>query len=512
MSAIAWDILKPLTPYLRDTHTGQASEALLSLAIGKGKPREVLLVLVEAIETFSIDDNGSMDQDVHVLLTLLESEEKILQRISSNKPSRFLAEYTKSLLHAMHLVNGIASTDYYATIWRIISESQSSGGALSHLTGLGDTTDEHEKLAMAALLRSFYTYVAELCPMNDEYLHDEYLLCMHELDLQHPELIPPFRPPTESLPRASSIVRQIWDMYQFDRHSTIALFDCGSWAEQENSQDNAEEEGEVEIDNSLEVPLSPAGSAILLSRNVDRAQLRSVEWSNPLIQDQCRLMLIELCSKQTPNLTTLDSCLHLCLKCEGSIIDSSTSAESAVAMKANKLLYIQALSFISATCGNPGIRSVAHYLVRDVLKACTHQFRYEFYQGIFEDCPYEALKTVTIGMIKDEMANQADFWCTSERLERITSLIFVTHDLEDVATNDALFVAYWVQALNFLIFLLQQPKLLARRQVWAGAWLTGLDLRTRRSTHLSDLDLAVISLQIARARELVDKNPASTDP
>lgn len=431
-----------------------------------------------------------------VLLRLLQAEETVIKRINTKRPTKLLAEYAQSLLRAMRQLSESVEMCEMDPFWELIFQSTESG-ALALLKQIGSTIGGQEKDLMESLLLSFYTYLVEVgCSEASP------LLCMEEILKSHPQLqLNVSSPEARLLTSNHSREQLIWDLCKscgFEHDSGRKLFNCGSWAQQDTDANH-------DVDCSFEsspILNSPAGSAILLSKNIDRSDvLQQLDWTDSALHNQCRLMLVELCTKQSPNLSTLDACLHLCAKCQSPVRPESSEDYTLVV---DDLVYVQALSAISATCGNPKIRTVAHYLVRDVLEDCEERFRYAFYLDTFKDCPYKTLKIVTIGMLKDELAGSSPFWWDPAILsELISAMNMVEIDGGALSISQELLAQYCMQAVNFVIFLLQQARTTPPMISLAKTLLYGIRKSLLESFQATDFEYTMVEFQLERATELL---------
>lgn len=497
MSAIAWDLIDPLLYYLRQKQTRACSEALLDLVVIHGSKREVLLKLIEAAEHVNIEDDDEYEDDLYLLMKLLVAQDAILRTVSTKKPSRFLAEFTKSLLRALKKCKsrGISHQELLR-YWHFVQESIEFN-AIAYLCNRASELSADEQKTGHAIYQSFCTYVAEIIgtvgeqPRSYAYFEDT-----------HPSLILR-RPEKESNvqkahPRDSlrSVEARLLEFCKFTDHEIALLFECGDWAIAEREQLEEEQKSEDGLEEA-DIPFSPPGSVILLSEYLHLPSSKKIDCSTPRRFLQCQTMLLELCASTTPELATLDSCVH----CASYVVRQQSSKSLRCVDDELTLLFVQALSSISATCGQGQIRMAAHYAVRDMLKLTNDEFRFDFYLGTLQDCPFQSLKTVTVGMIKDELVAVSRFWRSEERLLRLTEFILVSEDDQVTEPIDT-WVAHLTQIANFAIVLLSVTTSSRQHNLISG-WLHRVETRVDGCDSGPESGLEILNMHLASLKVLL---------
>ncbi|CCG85055.1 protein of unknown function [Taphrina deformans PYCC 5710] len=466
LSAIAWDLVIPLSGFVRKKSTNSDALALFNLAIQHGNQKEVLLKLIEASKVLDYEEaEDSLDQ-FDLQLILLEAQEKVIKQIRTKRPSLFMAEYTKGILEALQKAESAANMPTTAQRYHAFITESVSKGALGHLEQ-NDNASDQEKQTMRALMRSFFTYVLAITAAQCN------LRLSSQLFLeQHSHLNVP-RPPntnSEELNATPSFAGQteFLDLVNSRFHDPSQLWECGAWAQHENEQSMEESDrlsdDEPECGN---IPLSPSGSVILLAvmlRDNSTVDDQGTNLSLSSRFQKCQEALMELCARTDHALVTLDACLYLC----GRTIGEQQGFPPRQGSEED-LLFVQTLSSISATVVYPEMRQIAHFLVKDFLACTTDRFRYEYYSGVLRDCPYEALRTATLALVKDEMATNSGFWSIEDNIHGLLVLALAwTH--EDETEADEFRVQLWIQTINLIIFLLQKFPTSGQVQDMSSSW------------------------------------------
>lgn len=420
---------------------------LLNIAVQHGNSKEVLLKLIEAsehLERYADEETWAGEPGTGLHMILLQAQDQVLRRINTARPSRFLAEYTKCILTVMSKVADTIDRPEMMIFWTDHLQESLSVGAIRHMQTQAKT--EIEKLSTSALLKSFYTYVVEYIGQQSEELWSYRLFQSRYPDLKVPST--EMQQVTADLSSATGVLDTLSEIFtDFD---LMEFFACGSWAATENTEEDdgyasqADQESGTGLD-TLDIPFSPPGSAILLAHYLRNSNLRSQPQGTTGLDilsitklEQCMMIIVELCIRRSPHTTTLDACLYITYLVihqvnppevfqSLSYPDSSTNpAEGDLQFSSNAydrfLLFMQALSSISATSGHPQLRMTSHYMVRDVLWRCTDDFVLKWFLDTFQNCPFESLRTASVGLFKDFLALRSSLmWSVSQSSDSVNA-------------------------------------------------------------------------------------------
>lgn len=371
----------PLIPFLQDPETRNAANTLLNAVVDGGNAKEVFLKLSEAISLTLDSDNED------ALLCLIAAQERVSLKITTNRPSRFIAELTQSFLKAT------VNTNLEDVIQRSIES-----GAIHHFE---KQARDEERETVDRLLRSFLTYVVECTAQYDGLSHDLFIV-------KHPEL---------------QLVKEV-------KHGRGRPYYVEYFPDVDELLDfnESDDESDDSYPDGREIPFSQAGSIIILAKLINE-EIYTL--------NQC-FDVIGVCVNQTSS-AVQDAGVYL-----ASLITRSQELELkrlSSLQDERLLLCLQSIASISASSPVPELRMSAHYLVFDILKVCDEEFNHDYLVDTLLHCPFEALKVSTVTIVKD-------LTFESGRMESIVSAMLVIDDEERVKywTQVANFLIYMLQA------------------------------------------------------------------
>ncbi|ORY86249.1 hypothetical protein BCR37DRAFT_391046 [Protomyces lactucae-debilis] len=433
---IAWDLVKAITPFLqtRSQAVLESASELLHLLVELGNSREVLVSLCEACSTLqaSIATKENRAGLVECGKQLACALEQCILAIKTNRPSRFLSEYTKALLVLSSHFATLEDSD--ALIWLMQRIAASSKyGAISRLQSLAEGEDQQK--AFADLKRSFVSYVARHIGKTDRPL-----LCETIVSRYYPKRLPQNGSisPTKSREALYPLTDFSRDMgFDWDHFSSAVLHP-------DEGDDDVDSLGE---DDDAEVSVESQGAILLVAEGL--CSVESVPEMAEYSFEQLNECLIRYSFNVTNRLPEVTDGLvaMVLLRIERlKISPNGTSQVPSSEANGDLILLIQLLSSIAARQPIDLIRHAAMLAAESLLLLGSNELAHNFFVETLTDLPDDlsALRPVIIGLVKDRIAGGDSYWTDESRIAQYCKLVFgdVSRDTQEQ-----------IQAANFAIFL-----------------------------------------------------------
>lgn len=451
-----------------------------------GKPREIFISLCAVCSGFDASiDVGKETADIsRTGVCLAVSLERCVMRIQTNRPVRFLAEYTQAVLALISTLYRARTEGSSAWFMKHIQSSYTEG-SISKLREIADK-DKTQLENFRALTRSFASHVVQFAHQLNRTP-----LCQAVIQKLCPQRAEPQTPTAESQKRVQL------PLYEFSNALDIAPAEL--------MQAFASEEYD-----------SPSGTCLLISLNSltidvdslgsdDDADVQPVRSGEMLILAECCCESQKLLSPLTVQ-RLIDSLIEFCLHAEpvqSEVVDALVSitllrvdllsAQDINALEKDEtlLLLVQLLSTIAARLNLGIICHAAMLAAEKLLSRASDGFADAFMTETLQETPegLEPLRPVLISMIKDRISDARAYWVDPLCVKKLVDLIFATSGSGTNAMSED------IQAANFAIYLLQSNYLaegcIGRIREWT---------ELRKQHHFQDDEPLLPILQMALDR------------